>query len=112
LTDRPGDGIISKKNKKRRRSSVKKSGSDRFIVSVKVGPKGQITLPVEARNMFGIETGDTVMVMGDRRRGLALLKADAFYAMMDGAGAGAGPSGPGMAAEHGPRSEDGGEKDE
>ena len=25
---------------------------DRFIVSVKVGPKGQITIPIEARKMF------------------------------------------------------------
>ena len=55
---------------------------DRFIVSVKVGPKGQITVPVEARKMFDIKEGDTLMVMGDRARGLALLKDDAFYALM------------------------------
>ena len=57
---------------------------NRFIVSVKVGPKGQITIPVEARKMFDIKEGDTLMVMGDADRGLALLKADAFYAFMEG----------------------------
>ena len=56
---------------------------NRFIVSVKVGPKGQITIPVEARNMFDIKEGDTLMVMGDSNRGLALLKADTFYKIME-----------------------------
>lgn len=54
----------------------------RFIVSVKVGPKGQITIPVEARKMFDIKEGDTLMVMGDQERGIALLKADMFYSLM------------------------------
>ena len=58
---------------------------DRFIVSVKVGPKGQITVPVEARKMFDIKEGDTLMVMGDKSRGgAALMKADEFYNMMGG----------------------------
>ena len=56
---------------------------ERFIISVKVGPKGQITIPVEARKMFDISEGDTLMVMGDKQRGIALLKADLFYKMME-----------------------------
>lgn len=56
--------------------------NNRFIVSVKVGPKGQITIPVEARKMFNIVEGDTIMVMGDKERGIALLKADLFYSLM------------------------------
>ena len=55
---------------------------DRFIVSVRVGPKGQITIPAEARKMFDIKVGDTLMIMGDKERGLAILKDDAFYALM------------------------------
>ncbi len=58
--------------------------SDRFIVSVKVGPKGQITIPKEAREMFDIKEGDTLMVMGDKQKGIALLKADLFYSIMEG----------------------------
>ena len=57
---------------------------DRFIVSVKVGPKGQITIPAPARQMFEIKEGDTLMVMGDRKRGIALLKDDLFYQLMGG----------------------------
>ena len=57
---------------------------DRFIVSVKVGPKGQITLPKEAREMFDISVGDTIMVLGDKEKGLAIMKADIFYEFMEG----------------------------
>ena len=57
---------------------------DRFIVSVKVGPKGQITIPKEAREMFDIKEGESLLVMGDKSRGgLAIMKADAFYALME-----------------------------
>ena len=62
---------------------MEKTKDDRFIVSVKVGPKGQITIPKEARNMFDIKEGDTLMVLGDSKRGLALLKADLFYTLME-----------------------------
>ncbi len=55
---------------------------DRFIVSVKVGPKGQITVPAEARKMFEIKEGDTLMVMGDIKRGIALIKDTEFYKLM------------------------------
>ena len=60
---------------------MKQTDENRFIVSVKVGPKGQITIPAEARKMFDIKTGDTLMVIGDFERGIALVKSDAFYAM-------------------------------
>ena len=63
---------------------MKKIDKDRFIISVKVGPKGQITIPAEARKMFDIKEGDTLMVMGDRERGIALVKADHIYGIMEG----------------------------
>ena len=63
---------------------MKENKQERFIVSVKVGPKGQITLPKEAREMFDIKVGDTIMVLGDKERGLALMKADIFYSLMEG----------------------------
>ena len=61
---------------------MKKVEQDRFIVSVKVGPKGQITVPIEAREMFNIKEGDTLMVMGDKTKGIALIKDDEFYKLM------------------------------
>ena len=56
---------------------------DKFMVTVKVGPKGQITIPAEARKMFDIKEGDTLVVMGDKKRGIAIMKADIFYAHME-----------------------------
>ena len=75
--------IIGKKGKKSK--NMEEIKKDRFIVSVKVGPKGQITIPKEAREMFDIKEGDTIMVLGDLEKGIALLKADFFYNMMEGA---------------------------
>lgn len=63
---------------------MEKIKQDRFIISVKVGPKGQITIPAEARKVFDIKEGETLMVMGDIDRGIALLKADMFYSLMEG----------------------------
>lgn len=57
---------------------------DKFIVSVKVGPKGQITIPAVARKMFDIKEGDTLMIMGDKDRGIAIFKDDIFYSFMGG----------------------------
>ena len=63
---------------------MKNIQKDRFVISVKVGPKGQITIPVEAREMFDIKTGETLMVIGDKEKGLAIVKADAIYSIFDG----------------------------
>lgn len=65
---------------------MKKDLKDRFIVSVKIGPKGQITIPVEARKMFDLKEGDTLMVMGDLKRGIALVKDEMFYSLVGGFG--------------------------
>ena len=61
---------------------MKNVTKDRFIVSVKVGEKGQIIVPKEAREMFNISPGDTLMVLGDKERGLAIMKSDAVYELM------------------------------
>ena len=43
-----------------------------FMSSVKIGPKGQIVIPKEARDMFGLQPGDTLVLLGDKKKGLAL----------------------------------------
>ena len=63
---------------------MKNIENGRFIISVKVGPKGQITIPAQARSLFDINVGDTLMVMGDIERGIALIKDTEFYKLMDG----------------------------
>lgn len=48
-----------------------------FFGSTKVGERGQIVIPKEARDMFGIKPGDSLLVLGDEQRGgLALVRAD------------------------------------
>ena len=61
---------------------MKTDNKDRFIVSVKVGEKGQIIVPKEAREMFNISPGDTLMFLGDKQRGIALIKSDDVYELM------------------------------
>ena len=61
---------------------MKNITKDRFIVSVKVGEKGQIIVPKEAREMFNISPGDTLMFLGDKDRGIALIKSDDVYELM------------------------------
>lgn len=75
--------VLEYVRKVRKVRHMKRVNDERFIVSVKVGPKGQITIPSEARKMFDIKEGDTLMVMGDKDRGLALVKSDLFYALME-----------------------------
>ncbi len=49
--------------------------------TVKVGERGQIVIPKKAREVFSIHPGDTLLVLGDEKRGIAIVKADAFHAM-------------------------------
>lgn len=43
-----------------------------FMSSVKIGPKGQIVIPKEAREMFGLAPGDTLVLLADKKKGIAL----------------------------------------
>jgi AbrB family looped-hinge helix DNA binding protein len=45
---------------------------------VKVGEKGQIVIPQEARKVFGINAGDTLILLGDEKRGLAIPPKETF----------------------------------
>lgn len=44
----------------------------KFMAPVKVGPKGQIVIPAEVREMFGIAPGDTLLLLADLNEGIAL----------------------------------------
>ena len=56
---------------------------DKFVGICKVGEKGQIVIPKEARDMFEINPGDSIIVLCDKTRGIALLKADAIEDLTD-----------------------------
>ncbi len=48
---------------------------DKFVGICKVGEKGQIVIPKEAREMFSINPGDSVVVLCDKKRGMAIVKS-------------------------------------
>jgi AbrB family looped-hinge helix DNA binding protein len=47
--------------------------------TVKVGAKGQIVIPNEARKIFDIKPGDTLLVLGDEEQGIGIIKCDELY---------------------------------
>lgn len=51
---------------------------DKFIWTAKVSDKGQISIPKEARDVFDIKTGDTLILLGDKSRGIAIAKYEDY----------------------------------
>ena len=47
---------------------------DKFMSTVKVGDKGQIVIPKGAREMFNIQPGDTLLLLADKKQGIALVE--------------------------------------
>jgi|SRR5690554_377181 len=68
-------------NRRRRKGDSPESG--KYMSSVKVGPKGQIVIPKEAREMFGIKPGDTLLLLADINRGIAVQRLDYFDKIAD-----------------------------
>ncbi len=49
---------------------------------VKVGDKGQIVIPKEARKIYDIKPGDALLLLGDKN-GMALVKTQIFQSAVD-----------------------------
>lgn len=56
----------------------------KYMAPVKVGPKGQIVIPAEVREMFGIHPGDTLLLLADLARGIALPAPAQAQEIIDG----------------------------
>ena len=56
---------------------------DKFVGICKVGEKGQIVIPKEARDMFNIKPGNSIVVLCDKEKGIALVKADVIESLTD-----------------------------
>ena len=52
------------------------------MASVRLGPKGRIVIPKDAREMFGLEPGDQLVLLADRKKGIALQTTDKLNPMM------------------------------
>ena len=45
----------------------------KYAWTVKIGEKGQFVIPKEAREVFGFQPGEEIIVLGDVNRGIAIL---------------------------------------
>lgn len=50
----------------------------KYAWTATVGEKGQIVIPKQARDLFGIKPGDTLLILGDEERGIAIPPKGAF----------------------------------
>lgn len=48
----------------------------KYAWMVKIGEKGQFVIPKEARELFDLQPGNEILVLGDRKRGIAILPKD------------------------------------
>ena len=58
----------------------------KYMTTVRMGPRGQIVLPKDARELFGLNRGDTLVVLGDTNpgtAGIALVPAQLLTGLLD-----------------------------
>lgn len=53
-----------------------KGNTKRVFGTAKVGDRGQIVIPKDAREMFGIRPGDTLLILGDEDVGLIVSRPE------------------------------------
>ena len=49
-----------------------KTPKGKYVWTATVGEKGQIVIPKQARTLFDIKPGDTLLILGDEKRGIAI----------------------------------------
>jgi AbrB family looped-hinge helix DNA binding protein len=54
----------------------------KYAWTATVGEKGQIVIPKQARELFDIRPGDTLLLLGDEKRGIAIPPKGAFSRLM------------------------------
>ena len=60
-----------------------KQTAQRVFGTAKVGDRGQIVIPKEAREFFGIQPGDTLLILGKNETGLIVTKPETLNNLAD-----------------------------
>ena len=60
-----------------------KQTKGKFAGTVRVGERGQIVIPKGVRDLFDIHPGDTLLVLADEKRGIAITKDDVLLQQFD-----------------------------
>ena len=60
-----------------------KKNAQRIFGTAKVGDRGQIVIPKEAREFFGIKPGDTLLILGKQETGLIVTKPETLNLLAD-----------------------------
>ena len=60
-----------------------KSNSKRAFGTAKVGDRGQIVIPKEARELFNIRPGDTLLIIGEENKGLIVSRPELLRDLAD-----------------------------
>lgn len=63
--------------------NTRKSPEGRWISTVRLGPKSQIVIPKEVREIFGLEPGDSLLLLADREKGIALVDPAKYADVID-----------------------------
>ena len=58
-------------------------GRNRVFGTARVGERGQIVIPQEARRYFGISPGDTLLILGNEKGGLVVTKPEVLHNRAD-----------------------------
>ena len=60
-----------------------KTPKGKYAWTATVSEKGQIVIPKQAREVFNIKSGDTILLLGDEKRGIAIPPKGAFAHLME-----------------------------
>ncbi len=60
-----------------------KQNPQRVFGTAKVGDRGQIVIPKEARDFYGISPGDTLLLLGDDETGLIVTRPEVLNSLAD-----------------------------
>lgn len=68
-----------------------KAPKGKYAWAVKIGERGQFVIPKEARDIFDIKPGDTILVLADEKRGIAIPPKGVFGELAEKIFGGDGP---------------------